>query len=181
MAKNVLILMGSPRKKGNTSILCEEFARGAQESGHQVETIYVARKKIGGCLGCNGCQKNGGTCVQKDEMAEVYEKIMAADVIVLASPVYYYTCTAQLKAVIDRTYALLGTMCNKVFYMVSTCMSPDESWCAMMIDSFRNYLACYDETVTEGGYVFGFGTGEPGDVRGSEAMGKAYEMGKAIR
>ena len=91
MSKNVLILMGSPRKKGNTSILCDEFARGAEEAGNQVEKINVIDKHINGCLGCNGCQRNGGTCVQKDDMQDVYQKILAADVAVLASPIYYYT------------------------------------------------------------------------------------------
>ena len=178
---NILILMGSPRKNGNTSILCDEFASGAEEAGHRVEKINVADKTIKGCLGCNGCQRNGGKCIQKDDMSELYEKILSADVVVLASPIYYYTWAAQLKAVIDRTYALLSTMHNKVFYLISTCMSPDESWCKMMIDGFRNYLACYDETVTEGGYLFGFETGEPGDVKKAiSTMQRAYEMGRAV-
>ena len=180
MSKNVLILMGSPRKKGNTSILCDEFARGAEEAGNQVEKVLVVEKRINCCLGCNGCQRNGGTCVQKDDMQEIYQKILAADVIVLASPIYYYTWTAQLKAVIDRTYAMLATMHNKTFYMISTCMSPNEDYCKVMIDSFRTYLGCYDETVVEGGYLFGFGTGAPGDVKKTDAMEKAYELGKNI-
>lgn len=180
MAKNVLILMGSPRKRGNTSILCDEFMRGAEEAGNRVEKINVAAKKINGCLGCNRCQDNGGTCVQKDDMAELYEKILAADVIVLASPVYFYTWTAQLKAVLDRTYAKLAAMQNKTFYMISTCMSPDESWCQMMIDSFHNYVICFGDTVSEGGYVFGYSCGAPGDVKESDAMQKAYEMGKRL-
>ena len=180
MSKNVLILMGSPRKKGNTSILCDEFARGAEEAGNQVEKINVIEKHINGCLGCNGCQRNGGTCVQKDDMQEIYQRILAADVVVLASPIYYYTWTSQLKAVIDRTYAMLSTMHNKTFYLISTCMSPDESWCKVMLDSFQTYLDCYDETVVEGGYVFGFETGAPGDVRKSDAMQRAYEIGKEV-
>ena len=179
MSKNVLILMGSPRKKGNTSILCDEFARGAEEAGHKVERIDIINKKIAGCLGCNGCQRNGGTCVQKDDMQEIYQKINEADVIVLASPVYYYTWTSQLKAVIDRTYSLLATMRNKTFYLISTCASPDESWCKVMLDSFRTYLGCY-KTVQEGGYVFGFNAGAPGDVKNTDALQKAYEMGKAL-
>lgn len=180
MAKNVLILMGSPRKKGNTSILCDEFARGAEEAGNQVERINVIEKHITGCLGCNGCQRSGGTCVQNDDMQDIYQKILAADVVILASPIYYYTWTAQLKAVIDRTYAMLTTMHNKTFYMISTCMSPNEDYCQVMIDSFRTYLGCYDDTVVEGGYVFGFGTGDAGDVKKTDAMQKAYEMGKGI-
>ncbi len=113
-------------------------------------------------------------------MQDIYQKIVAADVVVLASPIYYYTWTAQLKAVIDRTYALLATMHNKTFYMISTCMSPNEDYCQVMLDSFRTYLGCYDETVTEGGYVFGFGTGAPGDVKKTDAMEKACEMGRNI-
>lgn len=175
---NVLVLQGSPRKKGNTAILTDEFIRGASEAGHQVEKIDVAGMNIHGCLGCDGCQRNGGTCVQKDEMP--YDKILAADVVVLASPIYYYTWTAQLKTVIDRTYAMLGSMKDKTFYMISTCASPDETWCRMMIDSFRNYIACFDASNKEGGYVFGYECGAPGDVKEREAMKIAYEMGKAI-
>lgn len=176
--KKILILMENPRKKGNTSILCDEFARGAIEAGNTVEKVDVVGRHIAGCLGCNGCQRNGGTCVQKDDMQEIYQRIMSADVVVLASPIYYHTWTSQMKAIIDRTYAMLTTMHNKTFCMISTCMSPDESYCQVMIDSFRTYLACYDETVVEGCYVFGFGTGAPGDVKNTDAMQKAYEMGK---
>ena len=180
MGKNVLILMGSPRKKGNTSILCDEFARGAADAGNSVERIDVVGKHIAGCLGCNGCQRNGGSCVQKDDMTEIYEKLQGADVVVLASPIYYYTWTSQLKAVLDRTYAMLTTMHDKTFYMLSTCMSPDESYCQVMIDSFRTYIECFDETVAEGGLLFGFGTGAPSDIRKTDAMQKAYEIGNNI-
>ena len=180
MGKKIFVLMGSPRKNGNTSILCDEFIRGAEEAGHEAEKIIIAEKRINGCLGCGGCQRNGGTCVQKDDMTELSEKILAADVIVLASPIYYYTWTAQLKAVIDRTFALLQTMHNKTFYMISACASPSDEWCGTMLASFREYLGCYDKTVTEGGYVFGYDTNDPGDVRGKDAMTKAYELGRLV-
>lgn len=176
----VLALMGSPRKKGNTSILCDEFLRGAVEAGHETEKVNVVDKKINGCLGCGGCQRNGGTCVQKDDMTELYEKLAAADAIVLASPLYFYTWTAQMKTVLDRTFAMLSTMQNKKFYLVSTCESPDESWCRMMLDSFHNYVICFGEMNSEAGYVFGFACGKPGDVKNGDAMAKAYEMGKGI-
>ena len=180
MSKKVLILSGSPRKGGNSDMLCNEFMRGAQEAGNEVEKIRVSEKKIGFCSACYYCVQSGGICAKKDDMAEVLQKMIDADVIVLSSPVYFYSIDAQLKAVIDRTYALLATMHNKAFYLVSTCMSPDESWCKVMLDSFRTYLDCYDETVVEGGYVFGFETGAPGDVKKTDAMEKAYEMGKRI-
>ena len=100
--KKVLILEGSPRRNGNSAILSDEFARGAEETGCSLEKIQVAHKKVAGCLGCNACYRNGGVCVQKDDMAEIREKMLAADVIVLASPIYFYSMSAQMKAVIDR-------------------------------------------------------------------------------
>lgn len=103
--KKVLILEGSPRLNGNSCILSDEFARGAEEAGYTVEKIPAARKKVAGRLGCNACYRNDGICVQKNDMAEIREKMLEADVIVLASPIYFYSMTAQMKAVIDRTYA----------------------------------------------------------------------------
>ena len=103
MSKNVLILSGSPRKNGNSDILCDEFAKGATEAGHNVEKIHVSEKNIHPCIACYHCSKNSGACVFKDDMAEILQKMIYADVLVLASPVYFYSIDAQLKAVIDRT------------------------------------------------------------------------------
>ena len=105
MSKKVLILSGSPRKDGNSDILCSEFARGARESGCEVETVRVAAKKIAPCSGCYYCRAHGGECAHKDDMAEVLQRMIDADVIVMASPVYFYSIDAQLKAVVDRTVA----------------------------------------------------------------------------
>lgn len=113
--KNVLILSGSPRRGGNSDILCDEFARGAAERGNHVEKIRVSDKKIGYCRACYYCRDNGGACVLKDDMAEVLQKMIDADVIVLASPVYFYSIDAQLKAVIDRTLARWTEVKNKEF------------------------------------------------------------------
>ena len=105
MSKKVLILSGSPRKGGNSDILCDEFLRGAQDAGHKAEKIRVAEKKVAPCSGCYYCSTHGGACVHKDDMADILQKMIDADVIVLASPVYFYSISAQLKAVIDRTVA----------------------------------------------------------------------------
>ena len=78
------------RKNGNTGILADEFIRGAQEAGHETEKVELRDKTFGDCFGCRACHNNGGTCVQKDDMAEVLEKVKAVDVIVLASPLYLY-------------------------------------------------------------------------------------------
>ena len=95
--KNVLVLSSSPRKGGNSDLLCDAFAKGAKKAGHKVAKIRVADKKVGYCTGCYACQKTG-KCVIKDDAAAILKKMMASDVIVFASPVYFYSVCAQLKA-----------------------------------------------------------------------------------
>ena len=126
--KKVLILEGSPRPNGNSCILSNEFARGAEEAGCNVEKIQLSRKKLSGCLGCNACYRNGGACVQKDDMEEIRAKMLEADAMVLASPVYFYSMTAQMKALIDRTYAFFSELKGKTFYFVVTCGAPDAAF-----------------------------------------------------
>lgn len=104
---NILVLNGSPRPKGNTSAMVEAFTEGAREAGHTVTNIQVGRKKIAGCLGCEYCHtKENGVCIQKDDMKEVYEALEEAEMLVLASPVYYFTLSGQLQCAIHRTYAI---------------------------------------------------------------------------
>lgn len=137
--RKVLILEGSPRLKGNSSILSDEFARGAEEAGYCVEKIHVAWKKVAGCLGCNACYRSGGVCVQKDDMEEIREKMLASDVIVLASPIYFYSMTAQLKAVLDRAYAFFSQLAGKRFYFIITCAAPDEALTETMQAALRGF------------------------------------------
>jgi multimeric flavodoxin WrbA len=103
--KEVLILEGSPRKGGNTSVLLDAVGRGIARAGGSLERIRVAELEVAPCLGCGGCDKTG-LCVVKDEMQALYEKITAARRLILASPIYFYALTAQLKAVVDRGQAL---------------------------------------------------------------------------
>ena len=177
--KKVLILEGSPRANGNSCILSEEFARGAEESGCTVEKVMVARKKIAGCLGCNACYRNGGTCVQKDDMADIREKMLAADVIVLASPIYFYSMTAQMKTVLDRSYAFFNQLAGKTFYFLVSCAATDASFTETMLASLRGFTCCVPEA-KEGGIVLGVGAMEAGDVRKTDAVQQAYQMGRAL-
>jgi multimeric flavodoxin WrbA len=105
MAKKVLILSASPRKGGNSDLLCDQFLLGAEESGNEAEKIFLRNRKINHCLACGACQSNGGKCMQKDDMAEMLDKMIAADVLVMATPVYFYSMNGQMKTLIDRTYA----------------------------------------------------------------------------
>ena len=107
MGKKIVILNGSPRLKGNTAGLIEAFKQGAKEAGHTMEVFNLQRMDIHPCLGCLGGGKDRQSpCVQKDDMAKIYPHYETADVLVLASPMYYWSITAQLKAVIDRLFAV---------------------------------------------------------------------------
>ena len=177
--KKVLILEGSPRRNGNSAILSEEFARGAEEAGCDVEKVRITGKKIAGCLGCNGCYRNGGECVQKDDMAEVREKMLAADVIVLASPIYFYSMIAQMKTVIDRSYAFYQQLEGKTFYFIITCGAPDAAFTETMLASLRGFTCCIPNA-KEGGIVLGTGAMEAGEIRSSAAMAEAYQLGRSV-
>ena len=115
MSKKILIVSASPRTGGNSDLLCDQFAKGAQEAGHQVEKIRVREKKIAPCLACYGC-RGTGICVQKDDMAEILEKMVEADVLVLATPVYFYSMDGQLKTLIDRTLPRYTEIRDKEVY-----------------------------------------------------------------
>ena len=176
MNKKVLILSGSPRKNGNSDILCNEFARGAMEAGHDVEKIRVAEKKISYCRACCAC-RGTGVCAIKDDMAEVLQKMIDCDVMVLASPVYFYSIDAQLKAVIDRSVARWTEVKNKEFYYIVTAADEELSSADTTLACFRGYADCV-EAAKEMGVIYGMGTYEKGEVKGKSAMTEAYEMGR---
>ena len=110
MSKNILILSGSPRKGGNSDILCDRFMEGARESGHRAEKVFLRDKNIGYCIGCEACHQNNGVCVQKDDMSLIYPAYREADVVVLASPMYYWGVSGQLKSAFDSLFAVAECM-----------------------------------------------------------------------
>ncbi|MBE6441594.1 MAG: flavodoxin family protein [Desulfovibrio desulfuricans] len=110
MNKNILILNGSPRMKGNTAMLCDAFAKGAQEAGHAVTRFDLQKMDIRGCLGCmKGGKDSASPCVQKDDMEKIYPAYVRADIVVLASPLYYWSVSGQLKTAFDRLFAVAET------------------------------------------------------------------------
>lgn len=183
MSKKIVILSSSCRKAGNSNSLCGEFARGAQDAGHEVKTFRLPELTINGCLGCRACQANGGSCVQKDDMTEIYAALRQADVWVFATPVFFYNVTAQLKAAMDRCFALFGAAKydkNAYFIYSATDNGPNvmESM-AGMEDTFRRFIACFpDIQVT--GILRGVGAAEIGDVQKLPVFQQAYEMGKSV-
>lgn len=179
MGKKVLILSGSPRKGGNSELLCDEFMKGALESGNEVEKISVAEKKVTPCSACYYCRDNGGSCVHKDDMAEILQKMIDADVLVLASPVYFYSIDAQLKAVIDRTVARWLEVKDKEFYYIVTMADEEISSADTTLACFRGYADCV-EGAEEKGIIIGNGVYTPGEAANSPAMEKAYIMGRNV-
>ena len=178
MSKKVLAIVSSPRKNGNTELLVDEFIKGAKEAGHSVEKLCLREKKLAPCLACEACLNNGGTCVQKDDMAEILEQIIAADVIVLSTPVYYYSVCAQLKMMIDRTLPLGaggGKTGGKEFYFITTAAAAPSAMERTMAD-LQGFVDCVPGSVVKG-KVYGqaFGVGE---INGTPAMRDAYQMGR---
>ncbi len=178
MAENILILSGSPRKNGNSDILCDEFAKGAREAGHNVEKLRVAEKNIGYCRACYAC-RDTGVCAIKDDMAELLQKIIDCDVLVMASPVYFYSIDAQLKAVIDRTVARWTEVKNKKLYYIVTAADGETEAAETTLACFRGYADCIDGA-KEMGVIYGMGVYEKGEVKDTKAINAAYEMGKSV-
>ena len=180
MNKKVLILSGSPRKGGNSDLLCDAFLRGAKEAGNEVEKIRIAEKKIGYCSACYYCVQSGGVCAKKDDMPELLQKMIDADVIVLSSPVYFYSIDAQLKAVIDRTVARWTEVKNKAFYCIVTCADDDRASQERTLECFRGYADCV-EGAKEMGVVYGTGVYKPGEIKNTPAFTEAYQLGRSVR
>lgn len=179
MGRKVLILSSSPRRGGNSDTLCDEFLRGAIEAGNDAEKIFLADKKIGYCTGCSVCSLYGKPCPQNDDAAEVIDKMLAAEVIVMATPVYFYTMSAQMKTLIDRCCGPYTEMKNKEFYFILTAAEEERDKMLRTIDTFQGLLDCLDNPVIKG-VVYGLGVWHVGEIKDKPAMAEAYEMGRSI-
>lgn len=179
MNKKVLVLSSSPRRGGNSDLLCDQFILGAKEADNQTEKIFFRDKEINYCLVCDGCRRNGGNCVQKDDMAEVLDKMIEADVIVMATPVYFYNMDAQMKTLIDRTYSRYIEISDKEFYFIATAAVGSKQALQRTIEGFRGFTSCLNGA-KEKGIIYGTSAWNKGDIKGKAAMKEAYELGKNI-
>ncbi len=180
MSKKVLILSASPRKGGNSDTLCDEFMKGAKEVGHDVEKIFLRDKKINYCTGCGLCNENGYiACSQKDDAPEVLEKMVQADVIVMATPVYFYTMNGQLKTLIDRCCSRYTSMVGKDFYFIATAAEMREQALERTFDGLRGFIACLEDA-KEKGLIYAAGVWQKDEVKRTRYMNEAYVMGKNV-
>ena len=177
--KNVLIISASPRKGGNSDTLCDRFAQGAKESGNNVEKIFIAAKNIGYCRGCGVCNSTH-KCVQKDDMAEILDKMVSADVIVLATPVYFYTMDGQMKTFIDRTVPRYTEIKNKNFYFIMTAADTEKASLERTLEAFRGFTEDCLEGAREAGIIYGVGAWNVGEIKNTPAYDEAYEMGRKV-
>lgn len=176
---NILILSGSPRKGGNSDLLCDAFAKGARDAGHTVEKIRLAEKNIPYCTGCGICNQTR-QCVLKDDMAQILHKMVSADVIVLATPVYFYSMNGLMKNLIDRLVPRYTELSNKDFYLIIAAADSNKKKMQKTIDGFLGLINdCLNNAAVKG-IVYGLGAWAIGDIQDKPAMQDAYQMGYAI-
>ena len=181
MAKKIVILNGSPRPKGNTSALVEEFARGAREAGCEVTTFLLDKMDIHGCKGCFGGGKNPEhPCVQRDDMEKIYPAYKEADLVVLASPLYYWNFSGQLRTAFDRLFAVAECDANyrnpvkeAVLLMAAEGYGFDDA--LQYYENLMKHLGWKDR-----GHVLAGGVMKVGDVANHKELKEAYELGKAV-
>ncbi len=178
MGKKVLVISSSPRRGGNSDLLCDRFMTGAQEAGHHVEKIFLRDKHVDYCFGCMVCQKTG-RCVRKDDMEEILKKMIEADILVFGTPVYFYGMSAQMKTLIDRSTARYLEIRDKEAYIIAAAAEDGETTMDGTVIGFQCYFDCLDN-VTIAGHVFAKGVTDVGDVKNTDALETAYRTGKNI-
>lgn len=177
--KNVLILSSSPRRGGNTDLLCDEFARGAKEAGALVDKVFLEDFHIEFFHEADEKHVGDSADVATDDAPKIIRKMMDADIIVLSSPVYFMNITGQLKTLIDRTYSHFMDLKNKEFYYITACADNAESTADFAITGFRGFVMCLPDP-TERGIIKAIGLGRKGSVKGTAFMQQAYELGKGV-
>lgn len=179
MPKSVLIVSTSPRKGGNSERLAGAFATGAAEAGHVVERMPLYDKTIGFCRGCLACLQTQ-RCVIRDDADTIAQKMRTADVIVFATPIYYYEMCGQMKTMLDRANPLYGSDYRfRDIYLLATAADADDSAMDGAVRGLEGWISCF-EKARLAGCLFAGGLEAVGAIEGHPAMSGAYKMGKAV-
>ena len=174
--KNVVVLSASPRKNGNSDILCGQFAKGAEEAGHSCEIISLYDQYIGFCRACYACFRTG-KCVLKDDMADILDKVQAADVLVVATPTYFLTMNGMLKTTIDRFLPKWQDLGGHEVYLIVTGHDA-RAGLKMVGDELSGIFTHLGNEVKD--IIWGEKVWQKGEVRGTKAMEEAYQAGLHI-
>ena len=180
MAKKVLIISTSLRGGSNSDILAKECEKGAKEAGHEVEYISLKGKDIRFCIGCLTCQTKG-SCVLTDDVAEIMEKVLAAEVIVYATPIYYYEMSGQMKTLLDRMNPMYPMdYAFRDIYMIATAAENDDGTFEKAYNGLKGWVDCFEKAELKG-LVTGGGISAPNEAGNHKiAMQKSYELGKRL-
>lgn len=179
MSKQILIISTSLRTSSNSDQLAEEWARGAREAGNTVETVSLREKTIGFCKGCLACQTTRH-CVIQDDANAIVERMLVSDVIVFATPVYYYELCGQMKTLLDRANPLyVSDYQFRDVYLLATAADEDAHAVDGPVNGLKGWISCF-EKARLAGTVFAGGVDAAGAIEGHPALREAYEMGAAI-
>ncbi len=179
MAKKILIIETSLRSGSNSDRLAERFAEGAAEAGNEVEIISLKGKTIGFCTGCFACHKIG-RCVISDDANAISEQMLRADVIVWATPIYYYEMSGQMKTMIDRANSLYSSDYQfREVYLLSCAAEDSENVDQNAAGGVKGWADCFEKAQFKG-KVFAGGVNEHGEIEGHPALEEAYRLGKAV-
>ena len=174
MGKKIMVLNGSPRKNGNTAGLVKEFTKGAQEAGHTVTEFFLSGMDIHGCKGCFGGRSSRECpCVQKDDMNQIYPAVRESEVIVLATPLYYWNMSGQIRTAVDRLFALEEGDGNLLRGHGSASALEDV---VLYYDHLMEHLKWKNL-----GHILAGGNGDVGDIKGKPELEQAYELGRSIQ
>ena len=179
MGRKAVVISTSARHDSNSHALAEAFRKGAEDAGNEAELISLRGKKIAFCLGCLACQKKG-ECVIKDDAVGIEKKVLDADVVVWATPIYYYEMSGQMKTLIDR----LNPMFPKDYrfrdvYLLATAADEDGSTPDRAVEGLKGWIECFEKAEFRG-LVFCGGVNDPGDIRKNAKLEEAYRMGQSI-
>lgn len=179
MNKNVLIISTSLRKNSNSEALANEFFKGVKKAGHNVEQLSLVGKTINFCIGCLACQKTK-KCVIEDDSREITEKMLNADVIVFATPVYYYSVCGQLKTLLDRANPLFASDYKfRDIYLLATAAENESETVQGTITAMQGWVDCF-EKVTLKKTIFAGGVNVAGDIKEHAALKEAYDLGSQL-
>lgn len=180
MSKKVLIITTSLRTGSNSDILAQECEKGAKEAGHDVKLISLKGKEIKYCIGCLSCQKTG-SCILKDDVSNILENVKDADVIIYATPLYYYGISGQMKTLLDRLNPLFSSeYAFRDIYMIVTAAENEQSTFDKAYMSLKGWVDCFEKANLKG-IVTGGGINEPNETENNtNVMQKAYELGKGL-
>ena len=178
--KKVLVISSSLRLRSNSQSLADEFARGALEAGNEVEKISLREKNIRFCKGCLACQKTQ-RCVIDDDAPAIVAKMHGADVIVFATPIYYYEMCGQLKTLLDRANPLYPSDYRfRDIYMLTSAAEDEQYVPERAVAGLTGWIDCF-EKARLAGTVFAGGVGGPGETGGHPALKRAYDMGRSVQ